>query len=96
MIRYNDISLGDAIKMWIRESGLDESIAQSKITSLWDTLMGGLISKHTKTIVLKDRKLFITVDNPALKNELHFSRPKIKEMLNRELKDEIISEVFIY
>lgn len=96
MIRYNDISLGDAIKMWIRENGLEESIAQSKIASLWDNLMGGLISKHTKNIVLKDRKLFITVDNPALKNELHFSRAKIKEMLNRELKDEIITEVFIY
>jgi predicted nucleic acid-binding Zn ribbon protein len=96
MIRYNDISLGDAIKMWIRESGLEESIAQSKIASLWDTMMGGPISKHTKSIVLKDRKLFITVDNPALKNELHFSRAKIKEMLNRELNDAIISEVFIY
>jgi hypothetical protein len=96
MIRYNDISLGDAIKMWIRESGLEESIAQSKIASLWDTLMGGLISKHTKTIVLKDRKLFITVDNPALKTSCIFPDLKIKEMLNRELKDEIISEVFIY
>ena len=96
MIRYNDISLGDAIKLWMKESGLQESIQQSKIASLWDELMGGPISKHTKSIVLKDSKLFITVDNPALKNELHFSRTKIKEMLNRELNEQIITEVFIY
>jgi predicted nucleic acid-binding Zn ribbon protein len=96
MVRYNDISLGDAIKAWIRDSGLEESIFQSKIASLWDQLMGGPISKHTKSIILKDTKLFITVDNPALKNELHFSKSKIKEMLNRELKESIISEVFIY
>ena len=77
---------------WLQQRALNKANDPGQ----WDTLMGGLISKHTKTIVLKDRKLFITVDNPALKNELHFSRPKIKEMLNRELKDEIISEVFIY
>jgi len=95
-MRKNEISLGDAIKEWIKEQGLEESIFQSKIETAWDTLMGAPIAKHTKSVILRDRKLFITVDNPALKNELHYSRDKIKETFNKELAVDIISEVFIY
>ena len=67
-----------------------------KIRQLWIELMGKPISNHTKSLNLKGNKLYINVDSAALKQELYYSRSKIKELLNKEMDDNIIHEVLVY
>jgi hypothetical protein len=55
-----------------------------------------MIANHTKEIQLRGDKLYITIDNQTLKNELFYSKDKIKDILNIELKEVVIKEVFIY
>jgi len=63
---------------------------------MWETVMGKTIAKHTTNINLKGDRLYLTVDSAALRNELFYSRVKIKDVVNKELAKDIIKDVFIY
>lgn len=95
-MRNNQVSLGDAIKEWIKDKRLSDPICQSKIVEAWQRVMGEPIAKHTKDIVFKNGKLYITVSHPALKQELFYSRTTIANTFNQEIKSEAIQEVIIY
>jgi predicted nucleic acid-binding Zn ribbon protein len=94
--KSNEITLGAALSQVLTHLKLDSGIYESKIQGKWAEVMGPMISKHTKTIYLKDGKLYITVDSAPLKNELFYSRDKIIEVFNKELGGQIIKEVSIY
>jgi hypothetical protein len=95
-MKTNQISIGQVIQDWIREKNLDEPIFQSKLEISWEEIMGKLIAKNTKNIELRKGKLYITVSNPSLKQELYYSRETILNNLNSFLGKSVISEVLIY
>lgn len=74
------------------KSGIDEIRVQEE----WHKIMGAPISKYTKEISLKKGKLYVKVESAPLKQELSYSRDKIKELFNKELGEEIIREVIIF
>jgi len=95
-MRNNQVSIGDAIREWITEKRLNEPILQSKIVEAWSRVMGEPIAKHTKNIVFRNGRLYITVSHPALKQELFYSRSTIMNTFNQEIKETAIQEVVIY
>ena len=96
MRRTNETSLGEAIEAVLQDSNLTHGIYEAKIQAMWETLMGRSISRHTTQIQLKGSRLYLTIDSAPLKNELFYSRDKICEVVNKELKKDILKDVFIY
>ena len=92
----NRKTLGEALDQMIDELKLKPRMNELRIKKIWQELMGKPIVKHTVSIQLKSGKLYINVDSPALKQELYYSRSKIKELLNKELDELIVHEVLIY
>ena len=54
---YNSKSLRDVIGVLFKNKGLQEGMDRTEIRAVWDDLMGGMISKHTRSIDLKEGKL---------------------------------------
>ena len=52
-----------------------------------------MIAKHTKDLYIKNKKLFIRIDSPALKNELTYSRSTLMEKLNEATGANVIEEI---
>ena len=96
MKQHNKVSLGEAIDTFIKENKLKPQLDAMRVKSLWEKLMGKTIVKHTTSVHLKAGKLYLNFGTPALKNEMYYSREKIKELLNTELGEEVINEVLIY
>jgi len=96
MSRTNEVSLGAAIESMLSELNLRHGVYEAKIEAMWESVMGRTIAKHTTNIDLKGDRLYLTVDSAALRNELFYSRAKIREVLNKEIGKDIIKDVFIY
>ena len=96
MAKTNEVSLGAAIQSVLTELNLRHGVYEAKIEAMWEDLMGKTIAKHTSNISLKGDRLYLTVDSAALRNELFYSRVKIKDLVNKELGKEIVKDVFIY
>lgn len=91
----NNVSLQEALDRMVKDLKLKHGIDEVRIREGWAKLMGAPISKYTKEISLRKGKLYVKVDSAPLKQELSFSRDKIRELFNTELGEEVILEVVI-
>ena len=96
MAKGNEVSLGAAIESVITELNLRHGVYEAKIEAMWESVMGRTCAKYTTSINLKGDRLYVTVESAALRNELFYSRVKIREVINKELGKEIVKDVFIY
>ena len=89
----NDKSLGEVIRELINSYHLEGKLNEIKIVNSWEKVVGKMIANHTKDIYIKNGKLFVKIDSPALKNELSYSSSLIIENLNKEAGSGIIQEI---
>lgn len=95
MSKHNEHSIKDAIRDLLTAYGLDQRLNEVKLVNSWEKVMGKMISRHTKSIYIKNKCLFLKVDSAPLKHELSYARSKILKMLNDELGVEVINDVVI-
>ena len=95
MSRHNEHSLKEVIDQLMKAYKLDDKMAERRLISSWDSVMGAMIAKHTKDLFIKNKQLFVTLDSSALRNELSMAKTKIIKMLNDEVGQEVINEVVL-
>ncbi|HRG90968.1 MAG TPA: DUF721 domain-containing protein [Chitinophagales bacterium] len=94
-MRKNSVTLKEALELMVREFRLSSGVQESRIRETWPRIMGTMIARNTASINLRKGKLYLKVNSAALKHELSFSKEKIKEVLNKELGDNVINDVLI-
>ena len=91
----SQISLGDAIKEFLKKSKLKTGIQALQIEEVWEKLMGKTIAKYTDKIQIINHTLFIKTSVGPLKQELIYQKEKIIERVNEALGEKVIKEVVI-
>ena len=95
MKRSNQFSLGEAIRDFLEAYDLEDKLLEKEVIGYWEEVVGAVINKHTRKVWIKNRKLYARVDSPVVRNELTYSREKIRQALNRMIKKELIVEIVI-
>lgn len=72
-----------------------QGISEAQVKATWARLMGPTIIQHTTQVRLIRKKLYLMIDSPALRQELFYGREKIRKMLNQDLGEEFLEEVFV-
>ena len=93
--KQNDIKIGDALTELLDTYKLNGKLNEIKIVEGWKNTLGTMINNHTKTIKVQNGKLFVKLDNAALKNELSYSKTKLIQSLNEYVGAEVITEIII-
>lgn len=91
----NEVTLKGAIEEMLKEFGLEEKIAELHVKNTWEKMMGKTIHIRTESIRLKNRRLYIKVNSSVLKEELHYAKGKVLEIINKEFEMPIVDEVVI-
>ena len=95
-MRKNAVTLKEAIQMMVSEFKLGSGLHESQIRESWSKVMGAMIARHTSNISLRKGKLYLKIESAALKQELTYSKDKIKEIFNKELGENVITDVLIF
>jgi hypothetical protein len=90
-----EISIGDALKEFLKKSKLKSGIQGMQIKEAWEKIMGKTIANYTDKIEIINSTLFIYTSVAPLKNELIYQKPKIIERVNEALGEIVISEVVV-
>jgi hypothetical protein len=90
-----EISIGEALQLFLSKSKLKTGIQAVQITDVWEKLMGKTIAKYTDKIQIIGSTLFITTQVAPLRNELMFQKENIITRVNETLGGTIIKEVVI-
>ncbi len=94
MRKSNEQSLGEVIKQFIKAYKIEDKITEVRIRAAWEKVMGAQIHSLTEKIVLKDHTLTVYLRSAPLREELTMARTKILEMLNKEVKQNVVKELF--
>ena len=89
----SDRPLGEVMKELIETYRLEGKLNEVKVVHSWEKVVGEMIARHTKDLYIRNGKLFVTIDSPALKNELTYSSSTIIEKLNNEAGCVVVEEI---
>lgn len=89
----NELTLKEAILKLLKTYRLQDGINETKLINSWDKVVGKMITNHTEDLYIKNRKLFIKLDSPALKHELSFAKEKLVKSLNNSVKQQVIEDI---
>lgn len=95
MKQGNEQTLQQALKLMLDELRLSARLNETKIKNLWEQRMGKTVATYTSQISVRKNVLYLTIISAPLKQELSFSKEKIKTLLNEELGESFIKEVVI-
>lgn len=85
MRHSNQQTLGEVIREFLKNFGLEEKVTETRISEVWEKVIGQGISKYTQRISLRNKTLTIYLTSPALRQELSYGKTKIIKMINDEL-----------
>jgi len=87
--------LKDTINAFLKHNNLHEKVMEVRVKSCWEKLMGNAIAAHTTKIQFRGKKLYLTFDSAALKQELSYSKSQVIESMNADIGQEVIEEIII-
>jgi len=93
MSKHNEYTIKDLVEKMLQVYGLDRKLAEQKLISSWESVMGSIIAKHTKDIFINKQQLFVTLDSSALRKELSMAKSKIITMMNQAAGESVINEI---
>ncbi len=91
----SEMTIGDAIKRFLRKSKLKTGIQALQIEEVWAQLMGKTIAKYTERIQIFNHTLFIETNVGPLKQELMYQKEQIILRVNEALGEDVIKDVVI-
>ena len=91
----SELSMGDALKLFLQKSRLKGNMQAMQITDIWEQLMGKTIARYTDKIQIITDTLLIDTSVAPLHNELLFQKEKIIQRVNEALGERLITEIVI-
>ena len=91
----NEGSIGDVLKQFIEKNKLQSGMDKIDVEDAWKSLMGNGVNSYTKEVVLKGTTLYVSLTSAVLREELSYGKQKIINMINEELRKEVIKDVIL-
>lgn len=88
--------LGRVLTELLEVYKLKSKVTEVNLVNSWEQIAGPLIAKKTEKLLIKERKLHITVSSAPLKQELIYSKSQIVELVNKFMGTELIIDVVVH
>ena len=83
MNKSNDHTLKEVLNEMLKEYRLSDKLMELKLVESWPKIVGKIIAKHTTGIYLRNKRLYVTLDNAAIREELLYAKTKLLKSLNK-------------
>lgn len=95
MKKHNDQPIGDILKQLMTANKWNDKVNEIRLLQCWEELLGKTIARFTKSINLRNKKLYVEVNSAPLKNELIYSRLQMIQLINTRFGEGIVEEIII-
>ncbi|GAB5556193.1 MAG: DUF721 domain-containing protein [Schleiferiaceae bacterium] len=86
MRKKNEIKLGDGLKAFLKESGLEDKLLKTELIVNWDRVMGPAVANKTDKVEFKRGTLYVQLKSSVLRQELQWHKTKIIEAMNESVQ----------
>jgi len=88
-----ETTIQELLNSFIHKNNKDMLFLEGRIPELWHSTAGDFISSKTKSVVMQQGTLYVTLTNAALRFELNTRRSDLRKRLNDELGMAVIREI---
>ena len=79
--------VGDILPAVLKSIGLDQKFKEREILSIWPTVVGDEIAAQTHALKIERGVLYVQVENPVWRQELHFMEKEIYRKLREKVPE---------
>lgn len=87
--------IGEAIRGMLRQFRLSQKFDEQSLIASWERLVGKPVARHTVRLNIRDKVLFVQLDSPSLKNDLHYSKQRLLEVIEAEFGKGVIRDIVL-
>ena len=95
MRRSKTITLGEALKDYIKEMNLENKLLEVNIINSWEDVVGKAIASRTSNVRIKDNILYVKLTSSVARNELLMLKEALREKLNQRAGRELIKDIVL-
>ena len=82
-MRRNDAEqIGEMIRKFFRQSGLESPLNEYRLVQAWREVVGPAISRYTSNLYIKNQILYVHLTSSVLRQELMMGREMLVRSLN--------------
>ena len=82
-MRWNKAeSIGDILRQYLRQEGLETPLNETRMVAAWAEVMGPVVARSTGDVFVKNQTLYVRLKSPALKANLRMNREAIVRKRN--------------
>ncbi|MCU0429487.1 MAG: DUF721 domain-containing protein [Cytophagaceae bacterium] len=92
--RKADISpLKEAIEQMLKSFHIDKKFYETQVIENWEKIMGKPIAQRTTRLRVYKGILYVSLNSPALRQELALSKKKMIQLLNESVPEPVIEDI---
>jgi len=87
--------LSALLEEYVKAFNLEDGLAEYRIMKSWKELLGVSVSKKTKSLSVKNRKLIVYLHSSVIRNELSMMKDVLVERLNTAAGRHVIDDIVL-
>lgn len=93
-MRRNDAEqIGDMIRKFFRQNGLESPLNEYRLVQAWRDVVGPVITKYTSNLYIKNQILYVHLTSSVLRQELMMGRDLLVRNLNEKVGAQVIVNI---
>lgn len=93
MKRTNTESVGELIRQYLRQQGLEAPLNEYRLIQGWSYVMGPVVARYTRDIAIRNQSLYVRLSSPALRQELSMQRRELVARLNAYVGAQVVCDI---
>lgn len=96
MRRTKAKSIGELLRAYLRQEGLETPLAQHRILDEWKNVLGPGIERYTGDMFIRNQTLHVFLKSPALRQNLMMRRTALVRDLNQRVGMQVITDIELH
>jgi len=88
-------SIKNVVKDFLQENKLDTKLDEQEMMRLWYEITGKMVARATKSVHIKNRKMYIRIESSVIRNEISMIRDGLLQELNSRFSKPLIDEIVL-
>ena len=93
MKRNNTESIGNLIRQFMRQEGLESPLNEYRLIQGWKEVLGPGIASYTNNLFIRNQTLYVHLTSSVLRQELMMTREQIIKNLNQHVGAQVIVNI---
>ncbi|MCK4749124.1 MAG: DUF721 domain-containing protein [Bacteroidales bacterium] len=95
MERKDIKKIDSLLQQFVKANNLERGLAEYRLMKSWKDLLGITISKKTKDMYIRNRKLFVSLNSSVVRNELAMIKDTLIGRLNEAAGMNVIDDIIL-